>query len=119
MTILYLYGTKEAAIVNAVRIILAGFLFGNVAAIVYSLAGALLSFLVMLLLKKTHKFSCIGVSVAGGIAHNIGQLFIAVFTVSELRLLYYLPFLLIGGIIAGIAIGVLSGVLIQYIKRFV
>lgn len=119
MTILYLYGTKEAAVVNLVRIILAGFLFGNMAAILYSLAGAMLSFLTMVLLKRTRKFSCVGVSVAGGIAHNVGQLIIAILTVSEVRLLYYLPFLLIGGIIAGVAIGMLSGVLIQYTKRFV
>lgn len=119
MLILYLYGAKEAAIVNMIRIILSGFLFGNMAAIMYSLAGALLSFIVMVLLKKTGKFSYVGVSIAGGIAHNVGQLIIAIITVSELMLLYYLPFLLIGGIVAGIAIGVLTGVLVRYTKRFV
>lgn len=118
MMILYVYGAKEAATVNIIRILLSGFLFGNMAAIIYSLAGAVLSFGIMVLLKKTGKFSYVGVSVAGGIAHNVGQLIVAILTVSELLLLYYLPFLLIGGIVAGVAIGVLSGILVRYTKRF-
>ena len=75
---LYLIGGKEAFLVSVVRIFLSGFMFGNLASIMYSLAGGLLSLAVMLILKKTDKLSILAVSVLGGICHNIGQLIVAI-----------------------------------------
>ena len=74
---MYSVGEKDALLVSVLRIILAGFLFGNAFSIIYSLAGGMLSYIVMLLLKKTNKFKILSVSVSGGISHNIGQLIIA------------------------------------------
>lgn len=102
------YSVKEAALVSVVRILVIGFMFGNLFSILYSLAGALLSLTVMTLMIKKTDFSLVGVSVAGGIAHNVGQLIIAMLTVSSLNLIYYAPALLISGVITGILIGKLT-----------
>ena len=99
------YSVKEAALVSVVRILVIGFMFGNLFSILYSLAGAFLSLTVMTLMIKKTDFSLVGVSVAGGIAHNVGQLIIAMLTVSSLNLIYYAPALLISGVITGIQIG--------------
>jgi heptaprenyl diphosphate synthase len=108
LTILYLMGVPAAFLISFIRIVLTGFLFGNAFSIVYSLAGALLSLTVMILLKKTGVFSMVGISMAGGIAHNIGQIIVAIFLVENLNLLYYLPVLLIAGAATGFVIGLLS-----------
>lgn len=99
------YSAKEAALVSVVRILVIGFMFGNLFSILYSMAGAFLSLTVMTLMIKKTDFSLVGVSVAGGIAHNVGQLIIAMLTVSSLNLIYYAPALLISGVITGIVIG--------------
>lgn len=106
--LLYTIGAKEAFLVSVVRIILAGFLFGNPFSILYSLSGGVLSFLVMYLLKKTGKLKVITVSVAGGIAHNMGQLFMAALVVENYHILYYLTVLFIAGFVTGFLIGILS-----------
>ncbi|MCM1256607.1 MAG: Gx transporter family protein [Roseburia sp.] len=106
--LLYTLGAKEAFGVSVMRILLAGFLFGNPFSILYSLSGGILSFLVMYLLKRTKKLKVITVSVAGGLAHNIGQLFVAAFVVENYHVLYYLPVLLIAGFVTGFLIGILS-----------
>lgn len=106
--ILNRYSCKEAAFVSVVRIIAIGFLFGNMFSIVYSLAGASLSLTVMTLLKKKTEFSLFGISVAGGISHNMGQLVIAMLIVENTTLLYYAPALLISGIVTGLLIGWLT-----------
>lgn len=102
------YSVKEAALVSVVRILVIGFMFGNLFSILYSMAGAFLSLTVMTLMIKKTDFSLVGVSVAGGIAHNVGQLIIAMLTVSSLNLIYYAPALLISGVITGIVIGKLT-----------
>ncbi len=101
------YSWREAALVSVVRILVIGFMFGNLFSIVYSLAGAALSLTAMNLLKKHSGFSLIGISVAGGVTHNIGQLIIAMLVVSNTSLAVYAPALLVAGVLAGIAIGVL------------
>ena len=83
-------------------------MFGNLFSILYSLAGAALSLTVMNLLKKHSDFSLIGISVAGGVTHNIGQLIVAMIVVSNTSLIVYAPALLIAGVVAGIAVGVLT-----------
>lgn len=101
------YSWREAALVSVVRILVIGFMFGNLFSIVYSLDGAALSLTVMNFLKKHSEFSLIGISVAGGITHNIGQLIVAMIVVSNTSLMVYAPALLVAGVLAGVAIGVL------------
>ena len=104
---LYLFGVPYAFAVSLLRIVLTGFLFGSGSAILYSLAGGLLSFAVMLLLKKL-SFSCLSVSIAGGVSHNVGQLAVACLVLESARLFSYLPVLMLSGIIAGAVIGIIS-----------
>lgn len=104
--VLYTMEAKDALLVSSLRIVLAGFLFGNLFSILYSLAGGLFSLLVMWLLKKTDKFGCISVSAAGGICHNIGQLVLAAAIVENYNVLFYLPVLLIAGLLTGLLIGI-------------
>lgn len=113
---LYLLGTKEALAISVMRIVLSGMMFGNAFSIAYSLAGGLLSFIVMVLLKKTSRFKCISVSIAGGIFHNIGQLLVAAAIVQNLSVFYYIPVLFISGTITGLVIGVISQELILRVK---
>ncbi|MCM1049391.1 MAG: Gx transporter family protein [Clostridiales bacterium] len=117
--LLYTYGYKEALSVNLLRILLTGFLFGNMYSIIYALAGALCSFLLMLLFKKISAFSVIGVSIIGGVAHNIGQTLVAMIVVENFAPLFYLPILLIAGIVTGFLIGVVSMRVMGYLKRMV
>ena len=115
VVMLYCTGTKEAFGVSVARILLAGFLFGNLFSILYSLAGGVLSFIVMCLLKKTGRFHVISVSVTGGISHHIGQLIAAAFVVETYDIFYYMPFLLIAGVATGFVIGMLAQ---EFILRF-
>ncbi|MBQ7246097.1 MAG: Gx transporter family protein [Firmicutes bacterium] len=104
---LYQLDFKYAIAINLVRIVVSGLLFSGVFGILYSLAGGMLSLIVMWLLKKTGLFSIIGVSMAGGVAHNIGQILVASAVVSDLKMFAYLPVLMFSGIISGILIGFL------------
>uniref|UniRef100_UPI003FED5E72 Gx transporter family protein n=1 Tax=Roseburia sp. TaxID=2049040 RepID=UPI003FED5E72 len=105
---LYCIGAKEALAVSVCRIVLAGFLFGNLFSILYSLAGSLLSFLIMWAVKRTGKLGILPVSVCGGIFHNIGQLAVAALVVENYNVFYYLPVLLLAGAATGLAIGVVA-----------
>lgn len=109
LLVLYQYGLREAVAVQVVRILVIGFLFGNLFSIVFSMAGGMLSLLVMWILKRIGGFSMIGVSVAGGLAHNIGQICMAAMVVENFRIFYYLPILMVSGVITGVLIGILSG----------
>ena len=101
--------------ISVIRVVLAGFLFGNPMTIAYSLAGGILSLIVMGILKKIKGFSSVGISVGGGVAHNIGQLSIAVILMENTKIYYYAPVLLLTATIAGVMIGVLRGVLVKKI----
>jgi len=116
--ILYCMGTKEAYMISIVRVLLSGFLFGNLFSIGYSLAGAMLSLTIMMLLKRTGKLKVITVSAIGGICHNIGQLIVASLVVESYNIFYYMPVLLIAGLITGIIIGVISQEMILRLGRF-
>ena len=113
---LYRLRARDAAVIYLVRVLLVSVLFGNVFSLAYSAAGAVLSLLVMLLLKSTGKFSETGVSVAGAVAHNAGQILVAVFVLETGRLVYYLPVLCISGTVAGVCIGLISALLVRRIK---
>ena len=114
LTVLCLFGPREALAVSVVRIVLSGFLFGNLSAILYSLAGGLLSLLVMVLLRQTGKFGVPGISVAGGVFHNVGQLLAASLVVENFSLFYYFPVLLAAGVLTG---GLIGLVVSEILKR--
>ena len=114
--ILEKYTWKEAAMVSLVRIVVIGFMFGNLFSILYSIAGATLSLIVMTLMKKFSGFSILGISVAGGVSHNIGQLIIACFITMTSGLIYYAPALLISGVITGLLTGTLTGEVLKRIR---
>ncbi|MCI5587306.1 MAG: Gx transporter family protein, partial [Lachnospiraceae bacterium] len=99
-----------------IRIVLCGLTFGSISSMIYSLAGGLLSYLVMFLLKKTDRFSIYGVSVAGGISHNFGQIIMAIIILQTKLLIYYYPVLLLSGSIAGVLIGMISALLVKRLK---
>lgn len=114
--LLYLYGAKEALAVNLCRILLSGFLFGNLFAVLYAVAGALCSFEIMLILKKNDIFSIAGVSIVGGVFHNIGQLIVAMFVVETYAPVFYLPVLLIAGAVTGFMIGLVGMRIMPYLQ---
>ena len=105
---LFRMGNRPAVVINLLRILLAAALFGNGFALAYSLAGGLLSGAVMILLKRSGRFQMLGVSVAGGLAHNLGQILTAMVLLDTWQLAAYLPVLWISGMIAGLVIGLLG-----------
>lgn len=117
LIVLKLYGVREGLLVNILRILLSGFLFGSFSTILYSLAGGLFSFAVMTLLLKLNFFSLTGVSIVGGVCHNIGQLALAIVVLDSVSLLYYMPALLISGLITGLLIGIGAEQVLKRITR--
>ena len=115
--VLYKTDWREALLLSVVRIIIAGFIFGNLFSIVYSLAGGFLSLTVMVLLKRTDRFSVAGISMAGGVCHNIGQLVVAMIAVETYQVGYYLPVLLVAGLITGAVIGAAAGEVLKRIRN--
>jgi len=113
---LYRISLRDAAVLSLVRVLLVSMTFGNAYSFAYSLAGAALSLAVMALLRRTGRFSILGVSVAGGVSHNIAQILVAVAALGTGRLAWYLPALLVSGVAAGVAIGAVGGVLTERIK---
>ena len=114
---LYRLGVRDACVISLVRVVLVALLFGNGAALAYSVAGAALSLSLMGLLKKTGKFSSVGVSVAGGVAHNAGQILVAMAMLETNRLAWYLPVLWVSGTIAGVLVGLVSGELVRRVPE--
>ena len=114
---MYFMDVKGAFFISLIRVFLSGLLFAGFAGLLYSLAGAMLSFAVMALLKKTGKFSIIGVSLAGGVFHNVGQVAVAAMVVENVKMAYYLPFLLVSGVVTGIVIGIVAKTALGYLKR--
>ena len=110
---LYKMRLSEAYLLSVVRVLLAGFIFGNYFSIIYSLAGGLLSLTVMALLKKWGGFSLQGISIAGGVFHNIGQLIVAAVVVETLSVTYYFPVLLIAGLLTGLVIGIVAEMMLK------
>jgi heptaprenyl diphosphate synthase len=113
--ILYRFGWKEASIISLLRVILTSLLFGTVLSMLYSIAGAVLSLVAMILLKKV--LSTVTISVIGGVCHNIGQILVAILVTETQQLLYYLPVLIISGVIAGIVVGIIAALSVKKIKK--
>lgn len=115
--LLYRNGAKDALTVNILRIILAGFLFGSLYSILYALAGAMLSFAAMLAGRRIGCFSPMGVSVLGGVFHNIGQIVVAMLVVETYYVGYYMPFLIVAGTVTGAVLGVAVLELMPYLRE--
>lgn len=119
VTALYTMPKRDAFFIAVIRIILVGITFAGVSTLIYSLAGGLLSFAVMCLLQKSKHFSVIGVSLAGGIAHNIGQILVAALVMQTPRIVYYLPVLALSGVVTGIIIGIVSKIIINRLNKVI
>lgn len=115
---LFRFGWKEAAALSLVRVVLVSLLFGSVGAMLYSLTGAVLSLAVMALLRRIDRFSTVGISVAGGVAHNAGQILMAMLILQTKQLLGYLPVLAVSGIAGGVLTGLAAALLIRRIPEF-
>ena len=114
--VLYKLGWKEAVLISLVRVVMVSMLFGTLVSLFYSVAGAVLSLTGMVLLKKTGLFSTVAVSVTGGVLHNVGQILMACLLLETNVIVYYLPFLILSGVIAGVVIGVVSAIMVNRVQ---
>jgi len=118
LIILYLYGPRKAAVISIARVLLSALLFSGLYALMYSAAGAVLSLLVMsLFYKKENVFSSVGIGMLGGVAHNMAQIAIAFFITKTAGLVYYIPVLMVSGMLTGALTGFLSKLVIGYLKK--
>ena len=115
--LLYRAGWKETVVVSLIRVGLVALLFGNLQSLNFSVSGAALSLIGMILLKKIGKFSPVAVSVSGGVLHNVGQIIAACLWTQVAQVAYYLPVLLISGICAGVVIGLLAAFLLKRLEN--
>ena len=115
--LLYRYGWKQAALVSLVRLVVVAMLFGSAMTFLYSLAGAVLSLLGMMLLKRLGWLSVVGVSVAGGVLHNVGQILTAIFILQTVEIGYYLIVLAISGTLSGVLIGIVGALMIKRVPE--
>jgi len=115
---LYKFGAKEAIAISFVRLVAVALLFGNIASFTYSMVGAALSLSLMILLKRAKIFSCVGVSIIGGISHNLGQIITAIFMFGRIEIGYYMIVLTITGTIAGALVGLVGSYLAVALKKF-
>ena len=113
---LYTMGAPMAFAISMIRIMLVSMTFGSLSAMLYSMAGGLLSFAGMVLLKKIPNLSVVGISVVGGVLHNVGQILVAIAVVENINLISYLPPLLIAGTITGMLIGIVASQVIPRIR---
>ena len=108
ITGMYCMNVADVCLISFIRIFVSGLLFGNMMSLLYSFAGGLLSLVVMLILKRTGAFSVIGVSIAGGVCHNAGQILVAMIATGIPAISYYLPILIGAGIAAGFLMGLIA-----------
>lgn len=115
--LLYKFSFKQAALVSFVRLLMVTLLFGNAMTLLYSVAGAVLSLLVMYILKKTKLFSMVAVSITGAVFHNIGQIIVAILVLKTAEIGFYMPILAVSGILAGIAVGLLAMIILKKTEK--
>ncbi len=115
---LYTLGAPAAVAVSVVRVILSSLLFGNFAMMIYSLSGAALALVFMILTKRSRVFSVIGVSVTGGVMHNAGQVIAAAVMMENAGIAAYVIPLIISGTLAGVAVGVISALLVGRLEGY-
>jgi heptaprenyl diphosphate synthase len=116
---LYALGWQYAICVSVVRVFLSALLFGNFVSLIYSISGAALALALMILLKKLDRFSSVGVSVAGGVGHNAGQIIAACIVMENAAISLYIIPLIISGTISGIVIGLVAGNLVERVKKYI
>lgn len=116
---LYMFGNRDAFIVSVIRVLIAGLLFNGAFGACYAMVGAAVSLTGMILLRKTGLFSPVGVSMAGGVLHNLGQLLVAAALIEDMKIFFYFPVLMFSGIIAGIAVGAGSVLILARLKKTV
>jgi heptaprenyl diphosphate synthase len=116
---LYIFSFKETFLVVLLRVILAALLGGTLSSFLYSMAGGILSFLAMYMVKRLgdKNVSIIGVSITGSVFHNIGQILIAALIIQNLNIVYYLPILLVAGVGTGIFVGITAKFVLAQIKK--
>lgn len=119
ITALYLMGPQQALVLSMLRILLVAFTFGNLSTMLFSFAGGILSWTLMVLGRKVKGLSITGVSILGGVGHNIGQILVAIVVVNSLSLIYYLPFLILSGLIAGTVIGMVGAIITTNLKKHI
>ena len=118
LTVLCLYGRKEAFAVLILRIVLGSVFAGTAVSMIYSLSGGILSFAVMsILMKFIDERSLWVISAFGAIAHNVGQLAAAFLMTSTPEIFGYAPILIISGIVTGVFTGVAAGATLRRIRR--
>lgn len=115
--LLFRFSVKEAATVSFIRIVLSSLLFGNFAMMLYSFGGALLSLAVMFILKKLDFFSTVGVSIAGAVCHNLGQIIVAALVLKTIEIGYYMIVLTFTGSVAGVVIGLLAAAVAKSLQK--
>ena len=116
---LYTLGWQYAIVVSGARLLLTFLMFPNAFALLYSILGAVISLSGMILVKKVNVFSTVGVSVVGGILHNIGQIIAACLVMQTLGIATYLVPLAVAGTIAGVLIGIVCGILVNRISKYI
>lgn len=114
---LYLFSAGEVFVISMLRILLAGLLFGNGATLIYSFAGGILSLAMMAVCQKKTGLSMVGISVLGGVCHNIGQLCAAIWILANVNIAYYLPVLMISGVLTGFVIGYMANLIVRTVKK--
>lgn len=114
---LYMIGEKETILISTIRVILSSLLFGTILTFAYSMTGAILSLIIMIILKKKTTLATMTISIIGAVSHNIGQIIMAVMIMSTKEIIYYLPILMITGVISGTIIGILASLLILFTKK--
>lgn len=121
LTAIYIFGFRESFILVILKCVLLAAITGNTAAFLYSISGSLISFFAMLcavtLSKKDEDMSAVGVSVIGAVFHNIGQILMACFILKSVNVFYYLPLLLVSGVITGFLVGLIVKYTLPYIKK--
>ncbi len=115
--LLYKFSFKDALAVSLIRVCLVSLLFGNTVVFVYSFSGAVLSLIFMVILKKTNRFSNVGVSISGAVAHNLGQVLTAMVLMQTAQIAYYMAVLLISGALSGVVIGIISAWVLKYTEK--
>ena len=114
---LYIIDAKSAMAINVLRIIVVSILFGTAMSLAFSITGGMLSTIVMIILKKTNRFKIVGVSAAGGITHNIGQIIAAMIFMNTKAIAWYLPVLWVSGIFSGVIIGIIGGLVCGRLRK--
>lgn len=115
--VLYRLGIKEAIIVSILRVFLSALLFGTVVTLSYSIVGATLSLVIMIVFKRISSLHMITISILGAVMHNMGQIGVAMFIMSTKEIIYYLPILVITGVISGIGVGLLAILVLKYTQN--